>query len=106
MRGLALGHADGAYPSATRTAARRVGLPRPTLGIDGPAGEEREVAFRRFLKVARGGRPATGASTHVLNARQLTGEAGAMQLPGAELAVVNMGGHAVATYATTMELMR
>ena len=47
---------------------------------------------------------ATGVSMHVLNARQLIGEAGEMQLPGAELAMtVNMGGGAVATYATIME---
>ena len=50
---------------------------------------------------------ATGVSMHVLNARQLTGEAGAMQLPGAELAMaVNMGGGAVATYATIMQRVR
>ena len=47
---------------------------------------------------------ATGVSMHVLNARQLVGEAGEMQLPGAELAAaVNMGGGAVATYASIME---
>lgn len=47
---------------------------------------------------------ATGVSMHVLNARQLVGEADEMQLPGAELAVaVNMGGGAVATYASVME---
>ena len=47
---------------------------------------------------------ATGVSMHVLNARQLVGEADEMQLPGAELAMtVNMGGGAVATYATVLE---
>lgn len=47
---------------------------------------------------------ATGVSMHVMNARQLVGEAGDMQLPGAELALcVNMGGGAVATYATILE---
>jgi acetyl-CoA C-acetyltransferase len=47
---------------------------------------------------------ATGVSMHVLNARQLVGDADAMQLPGAELAIaVNMGGGAVATYVSVME---
>ena len=47
---------------------------------------------------------ATGISMHVLNARQLVGEAGEMQLLGAELtATMNMGGGAVAAYASIME---
>src|SRR5258705_443225 len=42
---------------------------------------------------------ATGVSMHVITAMQLTGEAGAMQLPKADLgAVFNMGGAAVANY--------
>ena len=50
---------------------------------------------------------ATGVSMHVLNTRQLLGEAGRMQRPGAALAMaVNMGGGAVATYATIMERVR
>ena len=50
---------------------------------------------------------ATGVSMHVLNARQLVGEAGEMQLPNAELAAaVNMGGGAVATYATILERVK
>ena len=37
-------------------------------------------------------------------AMQLTGEAGAMQVPGAELAgVFNMGGTAVANYCSILE---
>lgn len=47
---------------------------------------------------------ATGVSMHVLVARQLLGEAGDMQLPDPELGVcVNMGGGAVATYASILE---
>ena len=47
---------------------------------------------------------ATGVSMHVLNARHLVGEADEMRLTGAELArAVNMGGGAVATYATVLE---
>ncbi len=47
---------------------------------------------------------ATGVSQHVMAAMQLVGEAGDMQLPGAELAgVFNMGGVAVANYVSILE---
>jgi len=50
---------------------------------------------------------ATGVSMHVLAAMQLAGQAGAMQLPRADLAgVFNMGGAAVANYATILERVR
>jgi acetyl-CoA C-acetyltransferase len=47
---------------------------------------------------------ATGVSMHVLAAMQLCGQAGAMQLPRADLAgVFNMGGAAVANYVSILE---
>lgn len=47
---------------------------------------------------------ATGVSQHVMAAMQLVGEAGDLQLPGATLAgVFNMGGMAVANYASIFE---
>lgn len=47
---------------------------------------------------------ATGVSQHVMAAMQLTGEAGDMQLDKADRAAVfNMGGSAVANYATVLE---
>ncbi|MCS5720765.1 acetyl-CoA acetyltransferase [Herbiconiux sp. CPCC 203407] len=47
---------------------------------------------------------ATGVSQHVLAAMQLTGTAGAMQLPSARMAAVhNMGGLAVANYVSVLE---
>jgi acetyl-CoA C-acetyltransferase len=50
---------------------------------------------------------ATGVSMHVLAAMQLTGKAGAMQVPGAALgAVFNMGGVAVANYVSVLEPLR
>ena len=50
---------------------------------------------------------ATGVSQHVLAAMQLVNEAGDMQLPGATLAgVFNMGGVAVANYASILERSR
>ncbi|PKW16648.1 thiolase domain-containing protein [Saccharopolyspora spinosa] len=50
---------------------------------------------------------ATGVSQHAIAAMQLVGEASGMQLPRAERAVVfNMGGAAVANYATVLEAGR
>ncbi|MCX7384106.1 MAG: acetyl-CoA acetyltransferase [Alphaproteobacteria bacterium] len=47
---------------------------------------------------------ATGVSMHVISAMQLTGTAGAMQLPRADRgAVFNMGGAAVANYVSILE---
>ena len=47
---------------------------------------------------------ATGVSMHVMAAMQLTGGAGAMQLPRADVgAVYNMGGSAVANYVSILE---
>ncbi len=46
---------------------------------------------------------ATGVSMHVMAAMQLSGEAGAMQLPRADIgAVYNMGGSAVANYVSLL----
>ncbi len=50
---------------------------------------------------------ATGVSQHVLAAMQLTGSAGGMQVPDATRAgVFNMGGTAVANYATILERLQ
>ena len=50
---------------------------------------------------------ATGVSMHVLAAMQLTGTAGGMQVKDPELAAVfNMGGAAVANYASVLERLR
>jgi len=50
---------------------------------------------------------ATGVSMHAIAAMQLTGQAGAMQLPGPELAgVFNMGGAGVANYVSVLEAVR
>src|SRR5699024_1195810 len=47
---------------------------------------------------------ATGVSMHAISYRQLTGQAGPMQLDNAQLGLVfNMGGAAVANYATVLE---
>ena len=50
---------------------------------------------------------ATGVSMHALSFRQLTGTAGDMQQPGAELGLVfNMGGSAVANYVSILETQK
>ncbi len=50
---------------------------------------------------------ATGVSMHVLAMRQLTGRAGDMQLPGAELGLCfNMGGGAVASCVSILEPLK
>ncbi len=50
---------------------------------------------------------ATGVSMHAITAMQLTGQAGTMQLPKAELGgVFNMGGAAVANYVSILEPLR
>ena len=85
-------------------------MAEPGQGRDVVIGGETRCDGRLPINLSGGlkakGHPvgATGISMHVLNARQLVGEAEDMQLPGAELAAsVNMGGGAVATYATIME---
>ena len=50
---------------------------------------------------------ATGVSMHVLTTMQVLGEAGDMQVAGAEVAgVFNMGGTGVANYCSIVEAMR
>ncbi len=50
---------------------------------------------------------ATGVSMHVVTAMQLTGQAGTMQLPKADIGgVFNMGGAAVANYVSILEPIR
>jgi len=50
---------------------------------------------------------ATGISMHVMTAMQLTGTAGAIQVPNAKLGgVFNMGGAAVANYVSILEPLR
>jgi acetyl-CoA C-acetyltransferase len=50
---------------------------------------------------------ATGVSMHVLASMQVTGTAGDMQIPGAQLAgVMNMGGAAVANFVSILEPLR
>ena len=50
---------------------------------------------------------ATGVSMHVLTAMQVRGEAGEMQVGGANLGgIYNMGGACVASYVSILEALR
>jgi acetyl-CoA C-acetyltransferase len=50
---------------------------------------------------------ATGVSMHVMVSRQVTGDAGEMQAPGAETGLVfNMGGSGVANYCSILEAVK
>jgi acetyl-CoA C-acetyltransferase len=75
-------------------------------GWSGPAGK---LPINRSGGLKAKGHPigATGVSMHAIAAMQLTGQAGAMQLPGPALgAVFNMGGAAVANYVSILEPLR
>ena len=77
--------------------------------LDGWTAADGRLPVNRSGGLKSKGHPigATGVSMHVLAAMQLTGTAGAMQLPRAELGgVFNMGGAAVANYVSILERAR
>lgn len=78
----------------------------PALIRDGITAKDGSLPINRSGGLKAKGHPigATGVSMHVIAARQLTGEAGAMQIAGSELgACFNMGGAAVANYVSILE---
>ncbi len=107
---LSLAEVHDCFTIAELLSVEALGLAAPGGGRDAVIAGETSRDGRLPINLSGGlkakGHPvgATGVSMHVLNARQLVGEADEMQLPGAELAMaVNMGGGAVATYATILE---
>ncbi|MEI5676783.1 acetyl-CoA acetyltransferase [Mesorhizobium sp. CGMCC 1.15528] len=87
-----------------------MGLAKPGEGYkvvrDGTATKTGKLPVNPSGGLKSKGHPigATGVSMHVISAMQLTGEAGDMQIQGANLAgVFNMGGAAVANYVSIME---
>jgi acetyl-CoA C-acetyltransferase len=89
-----------------------MGLAAPGKGrelvIDGGTGRNGRLPINMSGGLKAKGHPvgATGVSMHVIAARQLTGEAGDMQLPDPKLGMVfNMGGGAVASYVSILERM-
>jgi acetyl-CoA C-acetyltransferase len=87
-----------------------MGLAEPGRAADVLGGDVVHAGGRLPVNLSGGlkakGHPvgATGVSMHTLIARQVLGQAGAMQHPGAELGLVfNMGGSGVANYASILE---
>lgn len=87
-----------------------MGLADPGRGrelvIDGGTGRNGRLPVNMSGGLKAKGHPvgATGVSMHVIAAKQLTGEAGDMQLPDPKLGMVfNMGGGAVASYVSILE---
>ncbi|EQD35484.1 acetyl-CoA acetyltransferase, partial [mine drainage metagenome] len=90
-----------------------MGLAAPGQGariaLEGVTAAEGRLPVNRSGGLKAKGHPigATGVSMHALAAMQITGSAGAMQLPRADLgAVFNMGGAAVANYVSILEPLK
>ena len=90
-----------------------MGLAAPGQGaravLDGTTAADGRFPINRSGGLKAKGHPvgATGVSMHAIAAMQLTGQAGAMQLPKADIAgVFNMGGAAVANYVSILEPFR
>ena len=76
------------------------------VALDGISAADGKLPINRSGGLKSKGHPigATGVSMHVMAAMQLSGTAGAMQLPGATRgAVFNMGGTSVANYLSILQ---
>ena len=76
------------------------------VALDGISAADGQLPINRSGGLKSKGHPigATGVSMHVMAAMQLSGTAGAMQLPGATRgAVFNMGGTSVANYLSILQ---
>jgi len=110
---LSFAEVHDCFTIAELLAYEAMGLAPPGQGarvvLDGTAGPDGRLPINRSGGLKAKGHPvgATGVSMHVIAAMQLTGQAGAMQLPRAELAgVFNMGGAGVANYVSVIEPLR
>jgi len=110
---LSLAEVHDCFTIAELLAYEAMGLAEPGQGArvveDGTVAADGALPVNPSGGLKAKGHPigATGVSMHVLAAMQLCGEAGAMQVPGAELAgVFNMGGAAVANYVSILERAR
>lgn len=112
-RDLSLAEVHDCFTIAELLTVEAMGLATPGQGrevvIEGATRRDGLLPVNLSGGLKAKGHPvgATGISMHVLAARQLLGDAGEMQLPGASLALcVNMGGGAVATYASVLEAVK
>ncbi|HEX7800924.1 MAG TPA: thiolase domain-containing protein [Asticcacaulis sp.] len=107
---IAFAEAHDCFTIAELLAVEAMGLAAPGQGrglvIDGGTGRDGKLPVNMSGGLKAKGHPvgATGVSMHVIAARQLTGEAGEMQLPDPGLGMIfNMGGGAVASYVSILE---
>lgn len=110
---LSFAEVHDCFTIAELLAYEAMGLAAPGQGaravLDGTTAADGRLPVNRSGGLKAKGHPvgATGVSMHVISAMQLTGQAGAMQLPKADLAgVFNMGGAAVANYVSILEPVR
>jgi acetyl-CoA C-acetyltransferase len=98
------------FTIAELLATEALGLAEPGKGGEvvcaGETGAQGRLPINRSGGLKAKGHPvgATGVSMHVMSSRQLIGEAGALQIPNAELGLCfNMGGAAVANCVSVLE---
>ncbi len=110
---LSLAEVHDCFTIAELLMVEALGIAAPGEGrkavIDGVTSLEGRLPVNLSGGLKAKGHPvgATGVSMHVLAARQLLGLAGEMQLPNASLAmIVNMGGGAVANYASILQAIK
>ncbi len=113
LEDLSFAEVHDCFTIAELLAYEAMGLAKPGQGaravLDGTTAAGGRLPVNRSGGLKAKGHPvgATGVSMHAIAAMQLAGEAGAMQLPKAELAgVFNMGGAAVANYVSILEPVR
>ncbi len=110
---LSFAEVHDCFTIAELLAYEAMGLARHGQGarsvLDGTTAADGRLPVNRSGGLKAKGHPvgATGVSMHVIAAMQLTGQAGDMQLPKADIAgVFNMGGAAVANYVSILEPVR
>jgi len=110
LQDLSFAEVHDCFTIAELLAYEAMGLAEPGQGaravLDGTTGPGGRLPINRSGGLKAKGHPvgATGVSMHVIAAMQLMGEAGAMQLPRADLAgVFNMGGAGVANYVSILD---
>jgi len=110
---LSFAEVHDCFTIAELLAYEAMGLAEPGQGaravLDGTTAAGGRLPVNRSGGLKAKGHPvgATGVSMHAIAAMQLTGQAGDMQLPRADLAgVFNMGGAGVANYVSVLERAR
>ena len=113
LEDLSFAEVHDCFTIAELLAYEAMGLAEPGQGarvvLSGAAGPDGKLPINRSGGLKAKGHPvgATGVSMHVIAAMQLTGLAGTMQLPRADIAgVFNMGGAGVANYVSILEAVR